>query len=78
MSNAELSDSGSLVPPLADIEKQWQEFGVADDIINIDTEFSPKRQKTGGESMSNITQYSVQRRAMMLGLTCWPGLVGGV
>ncbi|CAB3980866.1 Hypothetical predicted protein, partial [Paramuricea clavata] len=48
MSNAEyLSDSGSLTPPLADIEKQWQEFGVADDIINIDTEFSPKRQKTG-------------------------------
>jgi hypothetical protein len=27
--------------------------------------------------MSNITQYSVQRRAMMLGLICWPGLVGG-
>ena len=47
MSNADLSDSGSLTPPLADVEKEWQHFGDDDDVINIDTELSPKRQKLG-------------------------------
>ena len=37
----ELSENGSLTPPLADIERQWQEFA-----HDIDTEISPKRQKT--------------------------------
>ena len=46
MSNAELSENGSLTPPLADIEEQWQEFGITVDTIIVDTELSPKRQKT--------------------------------
>ena len=56
MSKAELSDNGSLTPPLADIERQWQQFAVTDDTITIDTESSPKRQKTEefyGESKAN-------------------------
>ena len=60
MSNADLSDSGSLTPPLADIEKEWQHFGDDDDLINIDTELSPKRQKLGyieAESMLHHVCY---------------------
>ena len=45
MSNAELSDSSSLTPPLEEIDKQWQRLGVDDDVINIGIELSPKRQK---------------------------------
>ena len=46
MSNAELSDSSSLTPPLEEIiDKQWRRLGVDDDVINIDIELSPKRQK---------------------------------
>ena len=63
MSTAELSDTGSLTPPLNDIEKQWQEFGFDDDIVNIETELSPKRQKTGEfneESKTNFQRESIR------------------
>ena len=57
MSTAELSDTGSLTPPLGDIEKQWQEFGFDDDIVNIETELSPKRQKTGEFNEESKTNF---------------------